>query len=119
MLPKKNRLTTRYEFDKVRKVANKDGTKISGKYFHFFYMKQKDIKNPTKVGIVVSNKFNKSAVVRNRVKRLFREVFLKNFDKIRDGYWVVIHPKFVSIGKSYEEINADFNKILQKIPLAR
>ena len=119
MLPKKNRLTSDYEFNKVRYLANKHGTKYTANLFHIFWIDAKDYDGPAQVGIVVSNKFHKSAVKRNKTKRVFREVVKKHFDKIKEGYWVVVHPKFKSIDKSYEEIDADFTKAIQKISLSR
>jgi len=66
----------------------------------------------------VSKKFHKNAVVRNRVKRLFRESVRENFDKISSGWWLVFHPRFICLGASYEEINANVAALLQKIPFS-
>lgn len=111
MLKKENRLSSNFEFNTTRKY----GRYYSGKYFHIYFLIPKDYSGPTKVGVVVSNKFSKKATERNRVKRVFREVVRKNFDSINKGsLWIVIHPKFNSLEKGYEEISTDFNKVLQK-----
>ena len=69
--------------------------------------------------IVVSNKFSKKAVERNRIKRIFREIVGNNLEKIgKDNIWVVIHPKISCQNKGYEEISAEFNKILQEAPFS-
>ncbi|HSX39850.1 MAG TPA: ribonuclease P protein component [Candidatus Saccharimonadales bacterium] len=115
MLKKANRLSTNFEIN----VSRKYGAKVSGQNFHMFYLKAKNYEGPSKFTVVVSNKFDKSAVKRNKVKRLFREAVRINLDKIKPGYWVVIHPKFFSIEKNYEEINTDFVKTLQTLPLAK
>ena len=104
MLKKENRLTSKVEFNITRKY----GGKKSGNHFHIFYLQTKKYIGPTKVGIVISNKFDKRAVKRNKVKRLFREVIRKNMNLLPDNLWVVIHPRFHTIDKSYEEINTDF-----------
>lgn len=119
MLPKKSRLKDKYEFNKVRYLANKQSTKYSGKLFHIFWLDVDDFDGASKIGIVISNKFHKSAVKRNKTKRYFREAFRKYSDKMKHGYWVVVHPKFISIDKTYEEIDTDVAKVLQKIPIAR
>jgi ribonuclease P protein component len=111
MLKKENRLLSNYEFGKTRKA----GRQVSGKFFHLYYYKHSKYNGPGKVGIVVSNKFDKSAVRRNRVRRIYREAIRNNFDKIEPGYWIVIYPKFSSAGKKYEEINTDYSETLQKI----
>jgi ribonuclease P protein component len=111
MLKKENRLSSNFEYNVTRKY----GKYYKGKYFHVYFLIPKNYEGPTKVGIVVSNKFSKKAVERNRVKRVFREVVRSNFDKINKGYlWVVIHPKLSCVDKSYEEISTDFNKVLQE-----
>lgn len=119
MLPKENRLVSKYEFNKTRYLANKQKTKISQKYFHVFWLDVNNYDGPSRIGIVISNKFHKSAAKRNKTKRVFREVIRSNLGKIKNGYWIVVHPKFISIDKSYEEINTDFNQVIQKVPFTR
>ena len=117
MLKKENRLRTTYEFNKVRRL----GDKQDAVFFRIYYLdisKHQEDKN-TKIGIVVSNKLSKLAVVRNRTKRVFREVVRLNFEKIREGYWIVIHPKVTSLDKGYEEISTEFTKVLQNLPISR
>jgi len=112
MLKKVNRLSSNFEFN----VARKYGKKYEGELFHVYFLTPKNYTGPVKVGVVVSNKFHKNAVVRNRIKRLYREAIRNNFDKIdKENLWIVIHPKIASLEKTYEEINADFDKVLQKV----
>lgn len=115
MLKKENRLSTKFEFNITRKY----GKKISGRCFHLFYLQPKNYKGPTKIGFVISNKFDKRAVVRNKVKRKFREIFRKSLEIFPQDLWVVVHPKFICIDKSYEEISADINSVLSKIFVPR
>ena len=111
MLKRENRLSSDFEFNITRKY----GKYFNGKYFHIYFLRPKNYNGPTKVGIVVSNKFSKKAVERNRIKRIFREIVGNNIEKIgKDNIWVVIHPKISCQNKSYEEISAEFNKILQE-----
>jgi ribonuclease P protein component len=115
MFKKENRLSSDFEFNVTRKY----GKYIHGKYFHAYFLKPKNYEGPTKVGIVISNKFSKKATERNRIKRIFREIVKENLNKIgRENLWVVIHPKISCQDKSYEEISAEFNKVLQETPLS-
>ncbi len=66
----------------------------------------------------MSNKLHKNSVVRNRVKRLFRESVRQNFGKISTGWWLVFHPRFVCVGALYEEINIEIAAVVQKLSVA-
>lgn len=111
MLKKENRLRSDFEFNVTRKY----GDYYKSRSFHVYFLVPKKYEGPTKVGIVVSNKFSKNATDRNRIKRVFREVVKNNFEKIGKGnLWVVIHPKISCLNKSYEEINSEFDKVLQE-----
>jgi ribonuclease P protein component len=114
MLQKKNRLSTTYEFNKVRRV----GKRIRNPLFDLFYLDVREKpKGAVQVGIVVTNKYSKIAPVRNRVKRVFREVIKLNLEHIPKGFWLVIHPKKLAEEKTHEEISTEFNKVLSKISL--
>jgi ribonuclease P protein component len=114
MLNKKNRLTSKFQFN----VARKYGQYYEGSLMHIYVLKPQNFSGETKVGFVVSNKFHKRAAKRNAVRRLFREIVRLNIDKLGKSNWIVIHPKFDSLNKTYEEISTDFNKILQKISIS-
>lgn len=112
MLPKPNRLSSTYEFNKTRRL----GKKVSTPLFDIFYLDIYDYKGPSRIGVVVTNKYSKIAPVRNRVKRVFREALRHNVAKMKPGYWIVVHPKKSAEKKGYEEISAEFNKVLPKVP---
>lgn len=115
MLPKENRITTKYEFNKVKYLARKQSNVVNSSILSLYYTKILNINLPTKVGIIIPNKVLKSAVARNRLKRVFRALVLNNFDKIKYGYSIVIYPKITAQRVPYEELNVEFNKVLQKI----
>jgi len=111
MLKKQNRLSADFEFN----ITKKYGTHYEGKYFHCYVLKPKNYSGTPKFGIVISNKFHKSAAKRNRAKRLFREVIRKNLKKFNDDLWFSVYPKKNVLQATYEKISTDFNKTLQKI----
>ena len=83
----------------------------------YFLFPRNYIGNP-KIGIVTSVAFDKSAVKRNRAKRIVSEIVRLNFDKLLNNVWIVIHPKRSSLVEDYEKINSEFVKVIQKISLS-
>ena len=113
MLKKKNRLLTGYEFGRVKYLSKKNKTRYHGRFFKLYFSRV-SLTSETKVGIVVPKTLSKLAVVRNRTKRVFREVVRKDFGKIPTGYWIVIYPTISSLKGSSEDISAEFTEFLQK-----
>lgn len=72
MLKKQHRLTSDFEY----KVTRKYGNKYNFNLFNLVVCKPLNYEGPVKVGFVVGTTYHKSAVKRNRVKRLFRQAFL-------------------------------------------
>jgi ribonuclease P protein component len=114
MLKKENRLSTNFEFN----VTRKHGEKISHSLFDLYYLQPYNYRGPVKIGFVVSARLAKNAVTRNRVKRVFREAVQKSIAELPENYWVVIHPKSLSLKEDYEKISAELDQALSKISLA-
>lgn len=55
---------------------------------------------PSRFGIIVSKKISKKAVLRNRIKRMLREVIKNSLKKIRAGSDILIiaNPRLTEIG---------------------
>lgn len=109
MLKKQYRLLTTFEFNVVRR----HGTAIRSPYFNLYFLFPRNYIGNPKAGIVTSVAFDKSAVKRNRVKRILSEIVRLNFDKLLNNVWIVIYPKRASF--AYEKINIEFVKAVQKI----
>lgn len=110
MLPKENRLTDDYDFRRVKRL---------GKNYHCPFFKlsvvRRKVSGPPRFGFVISTKVDKRATVRNRIKRLLRETVRASLSKVPDGFdfVFVVRPKIV--GKSYEEVRFEVDKILSKV----
>jgi len=111
MLKKQNRLLTNYEHSKVRRL----GKKVNSESFYCYILDSSRFEGDKRAGVVISTVTEKSAVKRNRTKRVFSEVLRLNFDRIKAGIWILLYPKKEALNKNYEEINVEFNKILQNI----
>lgn len=72
--------------------------------------------NINQLGIAVGKKFSKSSVKRNRVKRLIKEAYRLNEDKICKGYLIVILLKNNAIFENinFNSVEKDLFKCLKK-----
>lgn len=112
MLKKEQGLKTSFEFNITRKY----GEYYNSKFFHLYILKPTNYTGISKFGVVVSTKFDKSAVIRNKIKRQYKQAIKPFLETNKSkSLWIVLHPKFSAKNKSYEEISTDFNKVLQKI----
>lgn len=91
------------------------GKKYFGYYSLIYVKKNNTVEN--RLGFVVSKKVG-NAVVRNRIKRIFREIFRLNCGKIKIGYDIVIISKKVTGQKiaviNYFNLEKDVLKVLNK-----
>lgn len=110
MLPKKNRLNLARDFRRF-----KNSTKIIElPYFRFVFL---PASNESRFGFVVTNKIG-GAVVRNRARRLMREVIQQRIDKL-NGIDAVLIGRRKLTEASFEEVLASFDKALPKIRIPR
>jgi ribonuclease P protein component len=94
MLPYKNRLIKRTDFEKVYKY---------GRLFYFENVAIKAFENgldESRIGFSVGIKFSKKAVERNRAKRQMREIFRTKLLEIKKGLDIVIMIKKAEKGKN-------------------
>ena len=75
---------------------------------------------PTKIGFVVSKKFHKRAVIRNRIKRLMREsvrLYIKSEEGIFDTKYLslIFTASTKILDKDFEFVNKNIKELLDKI----
>ena len=125
MLPKENRLKKEKDFERVFKTGK--GYKED---FLFLKIVKNDLKT-SRFGFVVSKKFSKKAIVRNKIKRQLRELIKLKLSKIRkgiDGIILIIpgsenKPLTLSgkkaKGKDFWELEEIINKLFKKAGILR
>lgn len=89
--------------------------KYFGKYLIVYIIKNN--LTYSRIGVVASKKTG-NAVIRNRIKRLFREVFRKNIENLKNNFDIILIAKKIT-GENisdikYKDINNDFIKILKR-----
>jgi len=108
MLPDKNRLKKKKDFEKVLK----EGRGIKEDFLILKVKKNKSKK--LRFGFVVSKKISKKAVVRNKIKRRLREVIKERIKKIDKGLDIIIITLPGTETKDFQDFKITIEKLLKK-----
>jgi ribonuclease P protein component len=99
--PRSCRLRSRREFVEVYAK----GRRVGSSSFTLFALPND--RTTCRLGVTVSRKIG-GAVVRNRVKRLLREVFRRNRSGLEPAMDLVVNAHRAISGKSYRELEGEF-----------
>ena len=115
-MKKTKMLKKNYEFKNVFVK----GKYISGEYIEAVIKKNKTTENLNFLGIAISVKIAK-AVKRNHIKRLIREVYRLNENRIKTGYSIVFlwKKKQNIINANFENVKKDMENIFIKSNILR
>ena len=123
MLPRPNRLTRTRDFELLfaqGRVAG--GAFVTLKFWRIvpdFQPRRQLTTTDLKIGILVSKKVSKRAVVRNRIKRQVREIvrLLLKENKIPIGYLLVFSIKAEAKDQEYVLLEVDLKNVLTRARL--
>ncbi|WP_281271988.1 ribonuclease P protein component [Hydrogenothermus marinus] len=89
-------------------------TGISFKGIYFIALIKKNNLNYPRFAFVVSKKFSKKAVERNRVKRILREALRLVLPKMKNfSYDIVLVPKKNLLKKKMSDLNKDIKALIE------
>lgn len=108
MLPDKNRLKKKKDFEKVLKEGK--GIKEDSLILKVKKNKSKKLR----FGFVVSKKISKKAVVRNKIKRRLREVVKEKIKKIDKDFDIIIIALPGAETKNFQEFRITIEKLFKK-----
>lgn len=109
MLPKINRLTQKEDFGQVLRLKKF----VHGSFFAVATKRDEDLSS--KVGIIVSNKISKKAVVRNKIKRIVRKAARETIEKNSTGLKLVVLTKPTAGAASRTELEKDIRQVFKRI----
>ena len=123
MLPRPNRLTRTRDFELLFAQGRfAGGAFVTLKFWRIvpdFQPRRQLTTTDLKIGILVSKKVSKRAVVRNRIKRQVREIvrLLLKENKIPIGYLLVFSIKAEAKDQEYVLLEVDLKNVLTRARL--
>ena len=108
MLPFKNRLLSKQDFEKIKK----GGQKFQGRFFGLLVF-QTHLEF-SRFGFIISKKVSKKAIQRNRAKRLLRETARTFLPMVKPGFDILVLGKKDLVERSLVEIRSEMQWLLKK-----
>jgi len=94
------------EKELVRTIRS--GKKINGEIAYLKYLRNNS--KSSRFAVITPKTVAPSAVVRNRIRRIFKEAFRSIATSLPAGADIVVFPNRKSIGKSYREARSFFEE---------
>jgi len=113
MLPKTYRLPLKTELNRLKK----DGQIFQGKFFGLLLSSGNSSADTSRFAVIVSNKIDKRAVKRNKIRRLINEALKSLWPKIRTGVEGVFLVKKTATEATFEEIKNEIEELFKKAKL--
>jgi len=108
LLPQENRLKHRRDFDAVYQRGFRRGS-------HCFTLRVlRCPEQPTRIGISISKKVSKRAVVRNRIKRQVRSILRSFLPRTKSGFSIVIGVRIEATECDYPQYLQELEQLLVK-----
>ena len=112
-LPKENRLRDRRDFRAIYSQGiRQNSLHLILRALSTSKLEQKLLIEPTRLGISISQKVSKKAVVRNRIKRQIRAAFRELLPIISPGWKIVIVVRSRAIECKYEHFLRELKQLL-------
>ena len=100
--PRQDRMQYRWEFDQVKN----QGSPFAGKYIVLAVLAH-GVKHRRRIGYIITKRIG-SAVMRNRIRRILREIYRSNRNLLRCNIAMVIVARPSAAKASYLEFNNEF-----------
>lgn len=108
MLKLENRLKHEKDFDLVYKKGKSVFDKVAGVKF-----KANNL-DCSRFAVVVGLKVSKKAVIRNKIKRQYREIIRLNLEKIAPGYDIIILTSKEALNMDYIDMQKGLLAVLKR-----
>jgi ribonuclease P protein component len=109
-LPEAHRLKHRQDF----KAVYKRGSRRRGRYLTLRGLPPSYLCESVQIGISISQKVSKKAVIRNRIKRQIRAVMQELLPQISPGWKLVVIVKPQAVACDYEHFLRELEELLTK-----
>ncbi|NJL86038.1 MAG: ribonuclease P protein component [Leptolyngbyaceae cyanobacterium SM1_1_3] len=114
-LPKQHRLRHKKEFTAVYRYGDRSHSSHLGVRGLRLERGELAVQLPTRIGISISQKVSKRAVLRNRIKRQIGAALHQLLPRLSDGWWIVITVQPSAVECEYGQFLRELEDTLAKL----